>query len=861
MCRFFSNVSLSFCERRLLFFALEKGDIPFPSRYEEFENTLELRREERDAFRRAYRKSLETLPAEPTIVPEVLCTLSDDEANRVFGALESEGVSPEDVLLLRARRRAEQGLKSCKQQVHEQMLLVNALKDVSTAQGLVHDYMREQTARENLGDNPEQRKSNRAKASALLNVISEIGNGNCIFPLRAKEESGEETEGEREKTDEERSKRMEALKAFHYDCIRDCEELRDDRGNLVLSMPLMRSLASLHLRFNNLHVDRAMDTQSIALAEHAGQELLALARDDLDPAKCKPLLCLSEELHADDEPIAGDFEKYPVMIEKLPAVPKLILTLLHKDIVAAHPLEREDKEFGRADLVDQYRKGGNIVTDTERAVLMRELIEYLADYTEALAEAGETGEKTHGFTVRNAFLVYRFLRENARKYLFQSGVDFLYLTGSNHGVKHLIQGDVRFGTQVAEKLTWSARDRVCLRQIAANHDLGYTHAALQLFNMQEDGIPLNNGYYGLVKDHPLYSSALFEVHRPEYEEYFGREAARNIGLSVLDHSEVKGHLRDEDSVKRIQALFCRMDCLAVSADLKAAPAFMHDKVLVAMSKALEAAEYLKGIDKRMEDLWKEDKVRSDEYKWLVAAQASLRTIAGKVKRYLLGLNQEIYEDRVLQQAYHHAIDQHYDRFNPTFPTQRDFGSNAISFAGIDVHVAKARDHITVRLDVQPLFFAVADYFGEEQGPRFATSAIQKVFEDFGGVIHDPSMVVMAFKELSRVSEGPFPGKDIEKRSDGGMECAQQHATHVHFEFAMTKLGESSPLIKLMTKLRPSLRMVRQLMELEFDTGQLQSLFREIAHFSRSKKLTDRVKAGDWEGATEYFLSKHFTLPK
>lgn len=332
------SLSSHFHERRLLFFAIEREDIPFPARYEEFENTLELRREERDAFRRAYRKSLETLPAEPTIVPEVLCALSDDEANRVFGALESEGVSPEDVLLLRTRRRAEQGFKSCKQQVHEQVLLVNALKDVSTAQALVHDYMREQTARENLDDNPEQRKSNRAKASALLNVISEIGNGNCIFPLRAKEEGGEKTEGGREKADEDRRKRMEALKAFHYDCIRDCEELRDERGNLVLSMPLMRSLATLHLRFNNLHVDKAMEPQSIALAEHAGEELLALARGDLDPAKCKPLLRLSEELHADDEPVAGDFEKYPAIIEKLPALPKLILTLLHKDVVAAHPI-------------------------------------------------------------------------------------------------------------------------------------------------------------------------------------------------------------------------------------------------------------------------------------------------------------------------------------------------------------------------------------------------------------------------------------------------------------------------------------------------------------------------------------------
>ena len=46
----------------------------------------------------------------------------------------------------------------------------------------------------------------------------------------------------------------------------------------------------------------------------------------------------------------------------------------------------------------------------------------------------------------------------------------------------------------------------------------------------------------------------------------------------------------------------------------------HDNVLVAMSKALEAAEYLRNADERMGKLWREGKVRSEEYSWLSTVQ-------------------------------------------------------------------------------------------------------------------------------------------------------------------------------------------------------------------------------------------------
>jgi hypothetical protein len=738
------RTSSLFHEKWLISFAKEKHDIPVPSRCEDFGNSLYLRRSERDTFRKKYQQSLEALPYEPAIAPDAFHSLSEEEADRVFGALENEGMNAGDILLLRTHRSTERGYARCKQEVHEQTLLLKALKDVKKMQTLLYDYMRKQTARENLDDDPDQSKRNKAGAFALLEIISEIGNGKCRFPEKGKKETVYVTEREKIEMGEERKKLTERRKKFYYHCIRDWETWCDEKGKPVLSLPLMRSLAFLHLHFNALDVDRAMNAQSIALAEHSGEDLLALARSDLDPAECTPLLDLVKTLRARNEPVAGDFQRYPAMIDTLPALPKLILTLLHEDVKAACPRESKDKFYGREDLMEQLAKGGHIITNTERAVLMRELIEYLADYTDALREADETEDESDGFTVRNAFRIYDLLRENARKYLFQSGVNYIYLTGSDHGVKHLIQGNARFTTRIAEQLQWSAHDRVCLRQTAVNHDLGYTHAALQRFSMYEEGIPLNNGYYGLVKDHPLYSSAYFEAHRPEYEEYFGKQGARSIGLSVLDHSEIKGHLRDQDPAKRMQALFCRIDCMAVSADLKNAPAFMHDKVLVAMSKAFEAAEYLKDIDQRMEKLWKDYKVKSAEYDWLATVQASLRTIAGEVKQYLLGLREEIYENQpVFQQAYHRAVDQHYDPFNPTFPVQRDFGSNALAFAGMDVHSTNERDYLTARLSIRPLLFFIAEYFGGEQGASFATSAITKLLKDFGADVHDSSKIVRA----------------------------------------------------------------------------------------------------------------------
>lgn len=853
------------CETRLVFFSREKPEIPVPHRYEDLGRVLRTLREDGDRLHRAYQRSIEELPTQPAITPNVLRSLPDDDAERVFDALEREGKSPEDILMLRTHRGTACSYAECKQETYEQQLLLNALKDVRKMQTLLLGYIQEQTALTNRNDNPDLRKANRARAFDLLNIISEIGNGNCIIPNREPQKREKQSD-EEHRTDEDIKKigdenKLRAIERekFRYESIRNCETLRDEKGNLILSMPLMRSLALLHLRFNDLNPDSAMNASSIALAGHPGEDLLRLARSELNPAEYTPLHALSKNLKAMMEPQAQDFWRYLTMFEALPELPRLVLTLLHKDISEAHLQPMKNNKHDRDDLAEQYSKGKDIITDTERAVLMRELIEYFSDYVEALSEAGET-EESEGFRVRNAYRIYSFLRENARKYLFQSGVNFIYLTGSDHGVKHLIQGDVRFSTKVAEQLKWPARDRVCLRQIAVDHDLGYTHTAMQRFSMHKgEGIPLDHGYYALTKDHPLYSSAYFEVHRPQYEEYFGKQGAGSIGLSILDHSEVKGHLRDRDPAKRIQSLFCRIDCMAVSADLKNAPAFTHDKVLIAMSKAFEAAEYLKEIDSRMENLWKEGMVRIDEYKWLANVQTSLRTIADKVKRYLLGLSKEIYkEDPPFQQAYYRAMDENYDPFDPKFPTQRDFGSNAIRFAGIDVESTNEREILTARISVQPLFFAVAEYFGEKQGPHFATSAMEKLLKSFDRIIHDPAKLIRAFYNLP-LSWKYHTEKDIEKKLGNSIEHQQHYATHVHFEFQMPEPGASSPLIKQMKKHMPSLERMRKLMASDFK--KVKATLGEIAENSRNPKMLKSIRRDDLVNATNIFLEGHFSLPK
>src|SRR3989344_54356 len=131
------RTSSLFHEKRLIFFAKEKHDIPVPSRCEDFENSLYLCRSERDAFRKKYRQSLEALPHAPAIATDVLRSFPEDEAERVFEALQSESSSPENVLLLRTHRSTERGYARCRQEVHEQTLLLNALKDVRKMQTLL----------------------------------------------------------------------------------------------------------------------------------------------------------------------------------------------------------------------------------------------------------------------------------------------------------------------------------------------------------------------------------------------------------------------------------------------------------------------------------------------------------------------------------------------------------------------------------------------------------------------------------------------------------------------------------------------------------------------------------------------------
>jgi hypothetical protein len=175
----------------------------------------------------------------------------------------------------------------------------------------------------------------------------------------------------------------------------------------------------------------------------------------------------------------------------------------------------------------------------------------------------------------------RLCRDNIIKIHHQQKADHQVISGSDHGVRHVLQGNVAHALQALDRLgnCVSPKEKLMVIQIMIDHDLGYTLDAAK-------------GDFGASKDHPLASAAYLEfgeqnsaIFTPK-EQNFMRDA-------VLKHSYPFGldkplDFGPEGKENAIANLIAVIDATGVTSDTKC-PA-IYRKVLTPDAVMLLAIE-------------------------------------------------------------------------------------------------------------------------------------------------------------------------------------------------------------------------------------------------------------------------------
>lgn len=219
------------------------------------------------------------------------------------------------------------------------------------------------------------------------------------------------------------------------------------------------------------------------------------------------------------------------------------------------------------------------LTEDELAVITGEITEFAALYGKAYGQED----------VKKA---YTLVRDNGRKLLYQHTVDHDVFSGSDHGLRHIVNGNLRFAGQMMTSLREkgvlvSAKDEVLMHQIMIDHDLGYTTGAAQAPRGFEAS-----------KDHPLVSARLIEENKDYYIDRFGQDGYQAIQDSVLNHSYPKLEYQSDGQevvhAELIRGISSTVDSLGVTVETKTPEFFWNRDAMRTLLKIRLAMETMGG---------------------------------------------------------------------------------------------------------------------------------------------------------------------------------------------------------------------------------------------------------------------------
>lgn len=311
--------------------------------------------------------------------------------------------------------------------------------------------------------------------------------------------------------------------------------------------------------------------------------------------------------------------------------------------------------------------------------------------------------------------VYEVTRDNVRKLAYQTSLDKRVFSGSDHGTRHILEGNMKWADKMLDSLGDRAttKDKVLIRQIIIDHDLGYT-----------TGVAQAEKSFAASKDHPIFSAGFIDANQEYYTQMFGEDGYEMIRDGILQHSYVQSEYASVADPEKgfnpdlIRSVTSTVDALGVTAETKCPAFFRQPDVVRVMQKV------------RLYTETHDNEVPSDV---LEKYKGELREIAGR----------ESNPDR--RRAFDNAIEK---QFNPT-TVEMTLGQYAGVMTNIELEERDGELVPHVSMDISKTQALLGDLFGDEM----STKAFMKAMADFGVPKEAMSEMASVIRQL-RKEEDP-----------------------------------------------------------------------------------------------------------
>lgn len=408
-------------------------------------------------------------------------------------------------------------------------------------------------------------------------------------------------------------------------------------------------------------------------------------------------------------------------------------------------LELRDKPEVTIESVEQIAE--QIATElkelTEKGFIKEDEVRLIQQEAEKFA-----GIYAEAFPDANPQQIFELTRDNARKLAYQTERDKHVFSGSDHGTRHILEGNMRMADKMIESLgdKVSAKDKVLIHQIIIDHDLGYTL-----------GVAQAKESFAASKDHPLFSAKFVEANQEYYKQMFGKDGYEMIKEGILQHSYVKSEYGTSTDLEKgfnpdiIRSITSTVDALGVTAEIKCPAFFRSPEVISVLQKVKLYAETHKGeVSPEALAMYKDE----------------LRKIANKEP------------NKTRREGFYNAIE---NQFNPV-TVEMTLGQYTGVLKDIKITEQEGKMVPHIKMDISRAQALLGDLFGD----KMSTKAFVKAMEDFG--VSKEKIADMA-KVIRQIRETPT---EEEKRTL--MEKLKYSSKKAVFEFA-PEFAEVTPEIE------------------------------------------------------------------
>jgi hypothetical protein len=222
-------------------------------------------------------------------------------------------------------------------------------------------------------------------------------------------------------------------------------------------------------------------------------------------------------------------------------------------------------------------KHSDLLTFQEKKLILDQSVAYLKDFRDAIAQGQIPKSKIPE--------IFSTIVQNQRKLAHQTITDKHFITSSDHGVKHVLSGNMKAAEKMMNDLNMSPRERLLVRQATIDHDMGYTAKS----NYESGQQKKYNSYVERSSDHPVLSTLYIEANKDRYIKIFGEDGYKTIHDAVLDHSNVKTDFDPskksrEASKQRVASVVSAADCLGATYETKLQTLYKDPRVVQKMTE-------------------------------------------------------------------------------------------------------------------------------------------------------------------------------------------------------------------------------------------------------------------------------------